>query len=293
MSSSIQVQLDPDGVYKKLIPLSAPPHEDYFDYKLEEEAANFIKQFCDGEIFMEDSEMNNILNSPISTDEVQAAISKLKKGKTPGLDGLPVEILILNKDIVSPHLTHLYNFILDKAEYPDQWAEGLRMAIPKDGGRDIRPITITPLLGKVLESILDTCMVFLESAFCKGNIFNGGFKKKSSTSDNMFILLGCIQKQLCLGKNLYVAYVDFRKAFNFVKRSLLFTKIVKSGLHGNAIKLLINMYNKARAKVKINGVLYQWIKDYIGMNQGGPVSPNLFRKFLADLIDFLKLECGY
>ena len=66
--------------------------------------------------------MNNILNSPISTDEVHAAISKLKKGKTPGLDGLPAEILILNKDTVSPHLTHLYNYILDKVEYPDQWA---------------------------------------------------------------------------------------------------------------------------------------------------------------------------
>ena len=29
-------------------------------------------------------------------------------------------------------------------EYPNQWAEGVRVAIPKSGGTDIRPITITP-----------------------------------------------------------------------------------------------------------------------------------------------------
>ena len=236
--------------------------------------------------------MTTILNSPISAEEVETAISKLKKGKTPGLDGLPAEILILNKKTLSPHLAHLYNYILGKAEYPQQWAEGLRMALPKDGGKDIRPITITPLLGKALESIFDTRMTFLESAFNKEDKYNGGFKKHSSTTDNMFILLGCVQKQLCLGKKLHVAYVDFRKAFNFVNRNLLFWKIIKSGLHGNVVKLLINMYNKTKARVKINGVLYHFIKDFIGMNQGGPISPNLFRKFLADLIDFLKIECG-
>ena len=34
----------------------------------------------------------------------------------------------------------------------------------------------------------------------------------------------------------------------------------------------------------MNSVLYDWIYDLIGMNQGGPISPNL--------IEFLNAECG-
>jgi hypothetical protein len=107
----------------------------------------------------------------------------------------------------------------------------------------------------------------------------------------MFILLGCIQKQLNEGKKLYVAFVDFKKAFNMVNRDTLFMKLIKSGLHGKVNNVLRSLYNQTKARAKINGVLYDWIEDQVGMNQGGPNSPNLFRKFLADLRDYL--DCNY
>ena len=39
------------------------------------------------------------------------------------------------------------------------------------------PITITSITGKILESILDNRMVFIQYVFQTGDIFNGGFKK--------------------------------------------------------------------------------------------------------------------
>ena len=33
--------------------------------------------------------------------------SKLKKGKTPGLDGLPAELILYTKDDIIPHLVHI------------------------------------------------------------------------------------------------------------------------------------------------------------------------------------------
>ena len=44
--------------------------------------------------------------------------------------------------------------------------------------------------------------------------------------------------------------------------------------------------------IKVNGVLYEWITGEVGMNQGGPNSPNLFRKFLADLVSYFELKFG-
>jgi hypothetical protein len=251
----------------------------------------FVDKFCEGYMDVQCNEMNIILNKFISHDEVSHAISKLKK-KSPGIDGLPAELIVAGKYILADHLVHIYNYILECGEYPSQWAEGVRVAIPKDGGSDVRPLTINPILGKLFEIIINNRMQFIEDAFNTGDVFNGGFVKNSMTTDNMFILLGCIQKQLLTGNKLYVAFVDFKKAFNMVNRDILFMKLIKSGLHGKVVKVLRSMYKQTKARAKINGVLYNWIHDYVGMNQGGPNSPHLFRKFLSDLGDYLEISNG-
>ena len=45
--------------------------------------------------------------------------------------------------------------------------------------------------------------------------------------DNMFILNGIVRKQLLIGKSLYVCFVDFSKAFDFVNRNILFYKLMR------------------------------------------------------------------
>ena len=176
-------------------------------------------------------------------------------------------------------------------KYPDSWGEGLRVAIPK-GKDDIRPITIEPIFAKLFETIIDNRITFANEAFCKVDIYNGGFLKGSMTQDNLLILTSCIQKQLCTGKKLFVAFIDFKKAFNFVNHTILFYKLVKAGITGRALNLLKDMYSKIKAIVKVKNRLFDWIKDYCGTNQGGPLSPNMFRFILADLREFLNTEFG-
>ena len=55
---------------------------------------------------------------------------------------------------IIPHIVTLYNFILDRQEYPEKWAQGLRIAIPK-GDDDIRPITIEPIFGRFVEILIE------------------------------------------------------------------------------------------------------------------------------------------
>ena len=52
------------------------------------------------------------------------------------------------------------------------------------------------------------------------------------------------------------------------------------------------MYSKTQATIKVNNLLYDTIEDKCGTNQGGPLSPNLFRFMLEDLSDFLNKKCG-
>jgi exonuclease III len=285
--------LNKQKVCDQLQELANMPKMSYFDRVYEQQAEEFLNKYDRGEL---QSTIDNtleleILNHNISLQELENAVKKLKSGKSAGLDMIPAELVKYNIDHIKSDLLLLYNYVLNTGDYPATWAEGLRVALPKDGG-DIRPITIEPIFGKILETIIDNRLNFINEAFCKNDRYNGGFLKGSMTQDNMLTLLGCIQKQTQLGKCLYIAFVDFKKAFNYINRKLLFYKIIKAGKFGKTIDLLRNMYTKIRARVKINGSFFDWIEDKCGTNQGGPLSPNMFRTMLSDLKNYFNTNHG-
>jgi hypothetical protein len=286
-------KMEVSDICEQLREISKIPEQDYFNKDFERECELFLKRYDEGvdnQIIKNTSELE-ILNDNITQAEIRNAINSLKNGKSPGLDMIPAECVKICAETIVPHLQMLYNYILSMETYPEKWAQGLRIAIPK-GVDDIRPITIEPIFGKIFEIIVEKRLWFINNAFNRCDQYNVGFVKGSMTQDNMLILLSCIQKQMCCGKTLYVAFVDFKKAFNFVNRTLLFYKLIKSGLTGRTMNVLRDMYSKIKAKVKIGHLFYEWIYDKSGTNQGGPLSPSMFRKLLCDLRTYLVLSNG-
>ena len=88
---------------------------------------------------------------------------------------------------------------------------------------------------KLFEILVQKRIEFIDEAFDNNDRYNGGFKKGSRTSDNIFIILGLVQRQLSLGLFLILILVDFSKAFDRINRAILFYKIKKSGLRGRVI----------------------------------------------------------
>ena len=130
-------------------------------------------------------------------------------------------------------------------------------------------------------------LVFLNETFGKIDEFNGWFLKGSRTADNVFLLNGLIQKQMAMGKPLYVCFVDFSMAFDLVNRHILFYKLLQQGWSGRVIDTIKNFYAKTYFRVKINGWVSPSIPNHIGVNQGGNVGGLLFRKYMADLDEYL------
>ena len=81
------------------------------------------------------------------------------------------------------------------------------------------------------------------------------FLKGSQTADNVFILHSLIERQLGLGQNLIVCFIDFSRAFDLMNRNILFHKLIKSRLHGRVINTLRNLYTKTYFRVKRVGTL--------------------------------------
>ena len=81
------------------------------------------------------------------------------------------------------------------------------------------------------------------------------FRKCRSTFDNIFVLHGLITHVLNGRKRFYCAFIDFRKAFDYVVRDILWYKQIKLGVRGQILKIVKNMYENIKSRVKSNNEL--------------------------------------
>ena len=128
--------------------------------------------------------------------------------------------------------------------------------------------------------------------FSHNDPFQAGFKANSRTEDNIFVLYSLVQQNKRLKKNLYVCFIDFTKAFDYMNRKALINKLFKRNVSGNFLNLLKSMFSKSKTRLN-------WGKDFsmpfiscFGVIQEGVLSPQLFNKFSRDLCDYLDSEFG-
>ena len=282
-----------ENLFNHFVEIGNKPSKKYFDKKHLNEIESFLKEYDMRNEFSESNNesINLILNKDFSIDEINHAIDSLKNNKSPGIDGIPAEFVKFCKEQLSPELHLVFNYMLEKREFPKTWAEGLKSAIFKAGLRNnpsnYRGITVLGIFAKIFETLVNNRFEFVNEAFCKIDAKNGGFLKGKRTSDNLFILNGIIKRQLLLNKTLYVCFVDFSKAFDMVNRDILFFKLLNSGWSGRMVDTVRDLYQKTSFRFKFEGSVSPNVSNDMGVNQGGNASGFLFRKYLSDLSEYL------
>ena len=71
------------------------------------------------------------IDYPITDEEFEAAINKLKANKSPVIDNILKEVIRIRKEAIKLHLVNLFNQILDTVKYPTLWSFGLIVPIHK------------------------------------------------------------------------------------------------------------------------------------------------------------------
>ena len=93
-------------------------------------------------------------------------------------------------------------------------------------------------------------MVFFPTSWSEGIIIpihTKGIRDKYF--DSIFILHGLINNCLNNSKQLYCAFVDFRKVFHYISRDCLWYKLLQNGISGNMYDIIRNMYESVVSKV--------------------------------------------
>ena len=152
-----------------------------------------------------DTIINDLLNAPICLEEVSYSLKCIKTGKATGIDGIPSEChKYASAELLQP-VTALFNYVFESGIYPDKWCEGIINPIHKQGSRLVaesyRKITVSPGIGKLFDTIINNRLVYYRRISNEEDPFQNGFKEKSRTTDNAFILNGIVEKYKA---NLYI-----------------------------------------------------------------------------------------
>jgi hypothetical protein len=234
------------------------------------------------------------LDCRISEDEIRTAIRALKANKAAGPDGLIGEFYKAGVHTIMPFMLKFFNFIFDNGLFRHQWYLAILQPLHKKGDVNLpdnyRGISLLNICSKIYSFVLNKR---IGSWIEENNIIGeeqAGFRKEYSTTDHVFTLMATVQKQLVRHRKLYVAFIDFRKAFDSVSRGKLWTILQKNGLNGKILKAVKSMYEIVKAQVRVAGDLTDTFMCPCGLKQGETCSPVLFSLFINELTkDILEL----
>ena len=239
--------------------------------------------------------LNDLINNPISIDEINEVRKKLKNNKSCGPDSVTNEFIKNCPPIVIDITAKLFNIVLDSGIIPKMWCLGYIIPIYKNKGsvddpNNYRGITLLSCIGKLFTAVLNARLTkYLDGAGIIGED-QAGFRANYSTMDHVFSLHCIIDLYLRNKKRLYCAFVDYKKAFDLINRSDLWSKLIANGINGKVITVIYNLYKEAKSCVKSNNTISNVFSCNVGVRQGENLSPLLFAIFLNDLESSLRRD---
>lgn len=223
--------------------------------------------------------------------DVSKTLNSLKSRKVGGLNQIPAFIYKILEPLILNPLTHIINLSLRSCKFPDIWKKALVIPIHKGGDpkhpSNYRPISLLPILSKVLEKILSSQIRDYLDTHELLNTRQFGFRNRTSTDQLLLQIVDKI-RHLIANKNsrfATLAALDVKKAFDCINHSLLVSKLGKNfSFNDDACSLMNNYLTNRMQAMKINGKLSNRKPVLTGVPQGSVMGPLLFIAFINDLM---------
>ncbi len=241
--------------------------------------------------------INNVLDSPITAQEVQQALEKKRNLRAPGPDGFRLDFLrfVRYDETVCTALANFFNIIVKSGEVPAAWGLAFLFVLFKGKGDRANPnsyrgITLKSQFLKLLESVICARLVdWIED--------NGllppeqlAYRCGLSGTDHLFVLNVLKEDAILTGKSLCVGLIDLQKAFPSVNRKKLIEDLVGAGVSSCTVALVRKLYMRDTFRLLLDGEPGHLVFCVVcGVHEGSCLSVTLFIFFIRDLPRRLKL----
>ena len=222
--------------------------------------------------------------------DVERKLSQINIYKAPGPDGLPNWVLRDFCTHLAGPVCAIFNASVREGFVPARWKEANVIPVPKVNPprsieSDLRPISLTATLGKLLESFVGSWI--LERVSNELDDRQYGALKSRSTTHALVDMLHQWHSAVDRGQSVRTVFVDFAKAFDHVDHNVLVAKLTALGLPDIILRWMYSFLSHRRQRVKISDIVSEWLEMSAGMPQGSYLGPLTF----VILIDSLRLEC--
>lgn len=208
--------------------------------------------------------------------EYTTAIKELKIGKSCGPDDIPPEILKFCSfdDII---LDFCNEAILNGSK-PEQWSILDMIPVPKHGDlgdtNNYRGISLSSIVAKTYNRMI---MNRIRPAIDKElRVNQNGFRSGRTTTAHILALRRLIEGIKKKNLPAIMTFIDFKKAFDSVNRSIMFKILYAYGIPDELVNAISDMYRGTKAKVVSPDGITDYFELHAGVLQGDTLAPYLF-----------------
>ena len=231
---------------------------------------------------------------PLSLREVEAAIRSCANDTAPGITGVPYRAI--KWAWRSPARTYIFNALatcLQSGFHAPQWKSSITVVIPKPGKpsystpRAYRPIQLLECLGKIMEKIVASRLMFDISKYNLVPHEQFGGRRASSCTDAALSLTHDIQSGWKKGLVSSFLCIDVKGFFDNVNHARMTRILWEMGFPIEIVKWVRSFLSNRSTAFRIDGVLHPVQDINIGIPQGSPCSPVLSIIYAAEVISDL------
>ena len=219
------------------------------------------------------SAQKEVLDAPISQEELEEAVFSLNEDKSPGLTGLPAEFYKKFWPYLKDRYLLFINFCFLHG-FPVSLNTAVTTLIYKNKGdsHDIanyRPISLIATDIKILSKALtNRIKPLMPTVIHKSQ--TATFNRR--IDHTIHLLRDLIELSNHEELDAAFIFLDQEKAFDRVDHKFLFQTLKSFGIGGNFITWIQQIYASAKTRVKVNGFLTTPISLMRGVRQGDPLS---------------------
>lgn len=171
----------------------------------------------------------------------------------------------------------MLNLCVDRGVFRDSWKVGTVVPIPKNNKsrspENIRPISLLPTPGKVLEHLIHHRIYQYLSEHKLLSDKQVGLRKFYGIHDATIDLVNFIHTKFNEKKQVLCIYVDMAKAFYALSIDILLEKLQRLGFEGKALELLKSYSENRRQVTILNGCTSEEGQVEFGVAQGSVLGP--------------------
>ena len=202
----------------------------------------------------------------------------LKTSKATGSDRIPAIFLKETALVLYKHVAKVFSLSLRLGIVPSAWKIADVIALHKKKSKsdpaNYRPISLLPILSKLLETIVgDQLKHFLIPRLSQHQF---GFRPGRSTIDMLTQITQRWSIAVGKGQEARVVALDISKAFDKVWHEGLLFKLQRIGISGTLLTWFASYLSDRRQRVHINGSYSTFMPTKAGVPQGSVLGPILF-----------------